>query len=215
MGRMSVHILDDDREADSAAYMLEACGVEPDDFYDNERVITRENLEKNYKFLVKMVDVRQPGEALKNHINFEGLYNSGREPFFVLGYLILLTGAKTPEELRQDILEAADWKHEEGYWSDEDFALKRKIYLEDFSEKIRIHKPGQKLHTALCNFNGQDLLDSKVVVGINQFRDYCEYGKIEDIKIVNLDGWGLETIPEKVFDIKRLESLSLRFNHRR
>ena len=79
MGRMSVHILDDDREADSAAYMLEACGVEPDDFYDNERVITRENLEKNYKFLVKMVDVRQPGEALKNHINFEGLYNSGRD----------------------------------------------------------------------------------------------------------------------------------------
>ncbi len=43
--------------------MLEACGLESTDFYDDEKILTRENLEKNYKFLIKMVDVRQPGDV--------------------------------------------------------------------------------------------------------------------------------------------------------
>lgn len=196
MARIDVGILEDDEEADEAGFMLEACGIFSPDFYHNERVLTRENFEKNYDALDKMVQVRHPNRA----------------PYFVIGYFALLTGAKISEELRQGILEVAKWEHEEGYWKDEGFALKRRIYLEDFQEKIRIYKAGQKLHAARFKYSEKDFMESKVVVGINQFRDYCDYRKIQEIKHVNLDGWGLTSIPQEVFELTNLKSLSLEFN---
>ncbi|HEC39292.1 MAG TPA: leucine-rich repeat domain-containing protein [bacterium] len=56
------------------------------------------------------------------------------------------------------------------------------------------------------------LIDSKVVVGISEFRDFCDYGKIDGIIYLNFDGWGLESIPQEVFELKNLKSLSLEFN---
>ncbi len=196
MTRASVHILDDDEEADVASFMLNACGLESHDFFFQERNLTRENFEKNYDTLVKMVHNR----------------SFRRAPYFVIGYFALLTGAKILDKLQQEILEKASWKHEEGYWSDEGFALKRKIYLEDFREKIQIHKAGQRLHTAIFKYSKKDFFEGKVIVGINQFRDYCDYGKINSIKHINLDGWGLKSIPKEIFNLKHLKSLSLEFN---
>jgi len=161
MARMDVEILDDDGEADIAAFMLDACGIDSSDFYYNERVLTRENFEKNYDVLEKMVQVRQSED-------FFGLNDPSRAPYFVIGYFALLTGAKISEELRQGILEAAKWDYEQGYWLDEGFALKRRIYLEDFQEKVQIHKAGQILHAARFRYYEKDFMDSKVVVGIAQ-----------------------------------------------
>jgi hypothetical protein len=208
MARIDVGILLDDEEADIAAFMLEACGIDSIDFYDNERVLTRENFEKNYDVLKKMAKVRQPSPEYTVGIN-----EAGRAPYFVLGYFTLLTGARISEELRQNILDAAKWGHEEGYWEDEGFALKRRIFLDDFREKIRIHTAGQKLHSARFKYSGKDFLESKVVIGINQFRDYCDYGKIQKVKHVNLDGWNLDSVPHEVFRLKNLKSLSLEFNN--
>jgi len=196
MARIDVDILLDDEEADVAGFMLEACGIDSRDFFHNERVLTRENFKKNYDILEKMVQVR----------------HFIRAPYFVIGYFALLTGARISEELRQGILEAAKWEHEEGYWTDEGFALKRRIYLDDFREKIQIHKAGQKLHTASFKYSEEDFMNSKVVVGINQFKDYCDHGKIQDIKHINLDGWGLTSLPQEVFELTNLKSLSLEFN---
>ncbi len=196
MTRAGVEILEDDEEADIASFMLNACGLESHDFFFHERNLTRENFEKNYDTLVKMVHNR----------------SFRRAPYFVIGYFALLTGGKLSEKLREEILEAASWKHEEGYWLDKDFALKRKVYLEDFREKIQMHKAGQTLHTAIFKYSGQDFLKSKVVVGINQFRDYCDYGKLHNIRHINLDGWGLKSIPQEVFEATHLKSLSLEFN---
>ncbi len=102
MTRIDVDILLDGEEADITGFMLEACGIDSRDCYRNERVLTRENLEKNLDVLEKMVHVR----------------NFIRAPYFVIGYFALLTGARISESLRQDILEAAKWEHEEGYWQD-------------------------------------------------------------------------------------------------
>ncbi|HDZ18123.1 hypothetical protein LCGC14_1110490 [marine sediment metagenome] len=196
MARTDVEILDDDEEADEAGFMLEACGIFSPDFYRNERIFTRENFEKNYDVLEKMVQARHPNRA----------------SYFVIGYFALLTGAEISENLRRNILEAANWEHEEGYWTDEGFALKRRMYLEDFQEKIQIHKAGQKLHTARFKYHEKDFLESKVVIGINQFRDYCDHGKIQEIKHINLDGWGLKSIPQEIFKLINLKTLSLEFN---
>jgi len=195
MRRSGVEILWDDEEADINGFMLEACGITSTDFLLNERILTRENFEKNYKVLVKMAESR-----------------GRRAPYFVLGYFTLLTGARISEKLRQKILEIAQWEHEEGYWQDKDFALKRKIYLEDFSEKIRIHKAGTKLHPAIFKYSGKDFSESRVLIGVNNILDFYENKRNYDIEHVNLDGWNLTSIPQEIFELQNLKSLSLEFN---
>jgi len=196
MTRAGIEILEDDDEVDIATFMLEACGLESHDFFFHERNLTRENFEKNYDALVKMVENR----------------GFRRAPYFVIGYFALLTGGKISEELRQEILEVASWKHEKDYWLDSDFALKRKAYLEDFREKIRIHKAGQKLHPARFTHSIKDFKNSQVIIGINQFQKICESNEILKIVHINLDGWNLKTIPESIFGFQNLQGLSLEFN---
>ncbi len=196
MARSGIAIFEDDEEADLATFMLDACGLRFTDFMLNESIFTRENFEKNYDALFKMAENRE----------------FSRASYFIIGFLILSTGARISEKFRQGILEAARWEHEEGRWLDEEFAIKRRRYLEDFQEKIHIYKPGMRLHPAYFCFSGRHLIDSKVVVGINEFRNYCKYGKIHKIKYMNLDGWGLESIPSEVFEFKNLKSLCLGFN---
>ena len=50
MSRGSGRILDDDEELDLATFMLDACGVDYGKFFEDERILTRENLEKNFRF---------------------------------------------------------------------------------------------------------------------------------------------------------------------
>lgn len=87
-------------------------------------------MEKNLKFLRKMIDTR----------------SSRRSVYFVIGYFIIITGAKMPEDLRHKILDNTKWEDEESKWLIQNNRIERKIYLDDFSEKVRKHKPGQKLH---------------------------------------------------------------------
>jgi len=196
MSRKGIEILDDDEEADIVGLMLGACGIETRDFYFNEKILTREIFEKNYELLLKMIHGRKYRRA----------------PYFVLGYLTLLTGSKLSIKLKKEILEITKWKKEMGLWSEEDQAIKRKTYLEDFNNKISQHKPGTTLHTASFKYNGKDFINSKVVVGINQFKELYESGEIYSVDHVNFDGWGLEFIPQEIFELKNLRTLSLEFN---
>jgi hypothetical protein len=84
MARNGVGTLNDDEEADIASYMLNACRLELHEFRLNERILTRENFEKNYKILAKMAETR----------------DFRRAPYLVLGYFALLTGGNIPERIR-------------------------------------------------------------------------------------------------------------------
>lgn len=203
MARCSPNVLgDDDEELDTASFMIEACGIEYNDFYDDERILTREILESNFIFLKKMVDNR----------------SFIRAPYFVIGYFLLITGAEMPEDLRREILDAAKWKHEAGdYWLDNNFKVRRKICLKDFRQKIRAHKPDQKLRPIRLIYpHGKGDIYTKyrsqTVIGLSEFEKKCKSGRIYDAKHLLLEGWGLETIPEIVFEIKCLETLSLSAN---
>ncbi len=55
MARSSAQILDDGEEIDLASFMLDACGIDYTDFYMDERILTRDNFETNFKFLRKMI----------------------------------------------------------------------------------------------------------------------------------------------------------------
>ena len=60
------------------------------------------------------------------------------------------------------------------------------------------------MHTARFKYYEKSFIDSNLVIGINQFQDYCDYGTIQEIKHVNLDGWNLKSIPEEILEIYRL-----------
>lgn len=202
MARSSAQILDDDEELDIATFMLDACGIDYSNFFQDERILTRENLEKNFKFLRKMIGNR----------------SSRRAPYFVFGYFILVTGAKMPEDLRHKILDNTKWEDEESNWIIQNNRIMRKIYLNDFSEKVRKHKPGQKLHPIrLIYLNGKNDLYTKyranTIIGINEFNKACKDGRIYKAKHINLQGWGLNKIPNEIFEIKDLETLCLDYNH--
>lgn len=195
MARGSAQILDDDEEIDLATFMLDACGLNYNDFFYNERVLTRENLEKNLKFLMKMVESR----------------SSRRAAYFVIGYLILITGSKMHESLRYKILDNTKWEDEENRWLRKEDKFERKIYLNDFREKIKIHRPNLKLRPVkLKYFSNLDL--SEAIIGLKNFRNALKSGRINKIKHLKLDGWNLKTVPEEIFELKRLESLSLGSN---
>ncbi|MFX1574935.1 MAG: leucine-rich repeat domain-containing protein [Promethearchaeota archaeon] len=194
MGRGSAQILDDDEEIDLATFMLDACGIDYSDFYWDERILTRGNFEKNFKFLKKMVENR----------------SFRRAPYFVLGYFILITGFRMPEDLRQKMLEVAKWEHEEGIWANH-FIPERKICLKDFREKIKTHRPNLKFRPVkLKYFSNLNL--SEAIFGLNDFRNALKSGEIDKIRHIKLDGWNLKTMPEEIYELKRLESLSLEFN---
>jgi len=92
MARSSGQILDDDEEIDFTSQVLDACGLDFGDFFFDERILTRENLEKNFNFILKMVQNRSFRQA----------------PYFVIGYFILATGIKMPEGLRRNILKRTE-----------------------------------------------------------------------------------------------------------
>ena len=108
-------------------------------------------------------------------------------------------------------MEATSFEHERGYWLDKEFEREREIYINDFREKIQAQTYGLKLHTMGYRNSYGDF--SKVVAGIHQFRDYCQSGKIYEVKHVNLDGWGLKSIPQEVFELDELKTLSFAHNY--
>lgn len=196
MTRIDVAILLDDEESDVASLMLNACGIEYRDFNQDERIFTKENFEQNYKILAKMVEGRAPRNA----------------PYFVLGYFSLLTGRRIEENMKERIIEIVKKSIEEERWSDKGFSLKRKAYLKDFKDKLIIQKYGQKMHSPIFKYLGEEFLKSKVVVGMQQLQEIYESKIIQDYIHINLDGWSLEYIPKEIYPLKHIESLSLEFN---
>ena len=136
--------------------------------------------------------------------------SSRRKVYLVLGYFVLLTGSFLPDDLRTKIIDAANWGHEKGLW-EEKFIRERKFYLKDLQNKIRAHKPGVILHLVrLKNANDEDFTEG--VIGIDQFWDYIDSGRIYSIKRINLDSCNLTEIPTPVFDLKLLETFSFENN---
>ena len=197
MSRDDAEILWDGEEMDNFGFLLDILGYENmpvTNVLFGMVVIPKEVVEKNIIKLLKLVQERSTGRAI----------------YFAIGYLILTTGAKMPKFLRSEILEAAKWNHEKHKWVDESFALRRKICLKDFREKLRLYKAGNKFHPISLMCSDKDLL--KTVVSPQQFQNFCESGKIFEMKHVNLGGWGLRDIPEQIFELTQLKMLCLEHN---
>ena len=194
MARDGAEILADDEERDILDFMLNACGLDSMDFYQNERILTRENLEKNNEIILRMIKARSSRNA----------------PYFVFGYLALITGLHISEKLRSDIAIVTELELNKRYRS-KDFESLRRICLEDFHEKIKIQKPNMILRPVKLKYFGNlDL--SETIIGIKDLNKVLDSGEIDKIKHIKLDGWDLRKIPDEIFEFKKLRSLSLEFN---
>ncbi len=194
MAKLTAGIMEGDEESDIEAFFVNACGLNLKDYHKDNRILTRKDFEDNFDKVMGVVEER----------------SSRRETYIVLGYFILLTGSYLPDDLKSKIIDALKWEHEEGLW-DEKFIRERKFYLKDFRDKIHAHKPGVELHLVnLKNTNDEDF--NYGVIGLDQFWDFVESGKISCKKHLNLDSCGLNAIPDPIFKLNSLESLSLDYN---
>jgi len=127
MGKDTPFIMEGDDEADIEISLIKACGINYENYAEDESILTREIFEAHFDILLEKVN------RMNHYIGY-----------LIFGSLILKTGSKLPEELREKIFEAADWKNDRKDWRDasEDFLELRKEILIDFQEKIKNHKPG-------------------------------------------------------------------------
>ncbi len=89
--------------------------------------------------------------------------------------------------------------------------MQRKLCIKDFQEKIRMHKPGVKLHPVrLEEFSNLDL--SEVVTGLKKFQEINTRDDLRGVKNIKLNGWNLLKIPKPILKLTHLETLSLQHN---
>ncbi len=194
MAKLTAEILEGDEESDLASFFIKACGLNYRDFLDDDRILTKDIFEKNFKNIMQVVERR----------------SSRRKTYLILGYFILLTGARLPNDLKVKIIDAANWEHEEGLW-EEMLIQERRFYLSNLKEKIQTHRVGQSTRlVSLKNVNNEDF--NLGVIGLNQFRAAVKTGKIHSLKHINLDCCNLTSIPEPIFELGQLETLSLEYN---
>ena len=113
--------------------IVEMCGLDISEYIEDDTLLTRELVEKNF-------------EKIVNYVKSE--YNS-YVAHQVLGYIILKTGSNLPSILQNDILRCASWQREKEFWSqDPRWENPRKFFLEDFKNKIRDHVAGKKTFLA-------------------------------------------------------------------
>jgi len=126
--------------------IAQICGIELNAFIDDERLLTRELVENNFK---KIID----------YVKQDYHYYIAHQ---VLGHIILKTGSNLPKALQADILKCASYQREQHFWSQNPSWEKPRMYfLEDFKTKIRNHVPG-KITLLADMFPDDPDYDSKV-----------------------------------------------------
>jgi len=124
----------------------------------------------------------------------------------ILAYLILKTGSRLPESVKQDVLETTTIEFDKRWgWAPTVMKI-RKIFLNEFREKLQNHKTGKKQYfRQLHIYNDKDLDTSSL--GLEQFHENCLTGKIRSIKYVNLDCCNLYEFPEDLLLLDHLKTL--------
>ena len=190
MSRKSAEIMQNDEEMDAFEFMMDALGYDYSfiDIYFGKNLISKEVVNDHLDVLIKMAENRQT-----------------RASYFALGYIIMTTGSKMPQGLRNQIMEASEWHHEEGIWKDKGFEKKRKICLNDFSQKVKLYSENESFFPITLKYNDDEL--DKLILTKSSLRKFNE-----KVIHINLDGWNLIDLPYDVFKFSKVKSLSLEHN---
>ncbi len=175
---------------------LEKCNIRLSKYEGNRNFLDKAILERHLDDLICIVDKSKDIPALQT-----------------LVVLILQVGARLPNNLKRRVLKSLNWFNDYNIyrWSPHVTNI-RKIYLEDFKNKILNHKSG--LNTFLLDlkiFYDKDLKYS--IIGIEQLNSLIKEEECAHINYINLDTCGLMSIPKIITNFPNLTSLSLDNNY--
>lgn len=175
---------------------LERCNVVLSKYEDNKNILNKNILEKHLDYLISIAD---KSEDIIAHQT--------------LTILILRVGAKLPDDLKNRVLESLNWEKDNNIhkWSPYVISL-RKIYLEDFKNKILNYKTGLK--TFLLNlkiFYDKDLKYSSI--GLEQLSFFAKLKKFQHINYIDLSSCGLIDIPKLIIKFPNITLLNLDNNN--
>jgi len=189
-----------DDTADLEMQIVKTCNLDLKDYYEDNRVLTRDIFHHHFDEILDLVEGWVPEHPEYNNIAFQ-----------VLGAFILRIGAKLPNELKRKIIESTNWETDKKInWSHNWIRL-RQFYLKDLRVKIKDYKYGNI--TYLVNLG---LIDDKELevtsIGLKQYEDLVLNGLIDSICYINLDSCNLKKISDSLFELESLRILSLNGN---
>lgn len=189
-----------DDTVDLEAHFIDICGVNLYDYFEDERALTREKFQKHFDDILCLVENWAPDFPEYNNIAYQ-----------MLGLFVLKLGAKLPDDVRERIIEATDWKIDRKIRWSRYWIRQRQFYLYDLREKIKNHKYGKITHLVEL-----DIIDDRefqdLSIGLEQYDLFIKNGRIKSINHVNLDSCGLKKIPHSIFELEHLNALSLNGN---
>jgi len=139
--------------------IIEICGLDFDEFIENETLLTKERLESHYDDILR--DIPQNEENL-SYVNLLHI--------MVLGALILQTGARLPFDLQKKISDIDIWDIElkQRWERPNEYYLENKIKaLTEFQEMIQNHEIGK-----VTEINPYDFLYSRTAEELDFFLQF-------------------------------------------
>jgi hypothetical protein len=152
----------DDGDDSWEDYIIELCGLDPDDYYEDKSILTMQILEFNLDKILERFDYLQ--STINNkEIAYRGTGMFGEHvydwhiysiealeiAYQILALLILETGTYMPDKVRDEVLRITEWEYDKKWGWKHKFVEDRKKFLEIFRSAIKNHQPGKKWDTSL------------------------------------------------------------------
>ena len=197
MARDKATIMGGETQFELEESILELCGVKLNDYFRNEKVLTQKIFESHFEEIISFIEVH--GEY----------YHA----LSVLGVLILKTGSNLPINIKHAILHHINFDEEKSFWEmNPKYIEERKFYLNDFKEKILLHKRGQPRYLIdLKQHGGVDF--NQLSIGLEQLLHLSGKSNTDNITNINLDSSDLEKFPDEILNFKNIEILSINHNY--
>ena len=128
--------------------------------------------------------------------------------------LILQVGAKLPNDLKEKVLESLEWENDNKRYSWSTYVINvRKVYLEDFRQKIISYKSNNTSFLINLRRIHDDKELEKTLIGLEQLNSFSRLKTYGKINYINLDSCELTDLPEEIFKFSNLSALSLDNNY--
>ncbi|MHA1376627.1 MAG: leucine-rich repeat domain-containing protein [Promethearchaeota archaeon] len=190
-----------DDSADVEMEIVQICDIDLDDYFSDERVLTREKFHEHIDEILGFIEGWAPDFPEYNNIAWH-----------VLGAFILKLGASLPGDVKDRIITSTNWEVDKKIQWPDNWIKQRKFYLEDLREKIKNHKTGVSTYLShVMIIDDKDF--KKCCIGIENLKKTHDTNMVHKIEQVYLGSTNLISIPEEVYDFPNLGVLSLEGNY--
>lgn len=176
---------------------FEECGIALSEYQNDRNMLNKAILEKHLDDFINTAN--ESGDTSAHQ---------------TLAVLILQVGAKLPYDLKEKVLESLEWVNDNKRYSWSPYVINiRKVYLEDFRQKIISYRNNNVSFLINLRRIQDDKELEKTLIGLEQLNSYSRLKAFEKINYLNLDSCRLTDVPEEVFKFSNLSALSLDNNY--